>query len=211
MRPADIDLVVFTHLHLDHIGWNTVDKNGTPVPLFPNARHIVQRVEWDYWTQVDTNERAAVRFSGVLDQTLFKAVFEPIVTAGLLDIVEGGEHAVTREVLTVPTPGHTPGHVAVVVASGGKRADILGDAAHTPVQLSETDWSILADVDPEWARRTRHTLFDRIEAERALIARVHFPFPGLGHAGTPRRAAGLPSVGVRDVVGHEDPIHHPAA
>ena len=169
VKPTDVDLVVYTHLHFDHTGWNTRDENGSPTPVFPNARHVVQKVEWEYWTGSDE-----LREASGYDHSL-----API--EGLLDLVEG-EHAVTSEVITVPTPGHTPGHVSFVVASGGERAYLIGDAAHQPVQLSEGDWCPGADIDKTDSTASRKALFDKIEQENALIASGHFPFPGLGHA-----------------------------
>ncbi len=171
LSPAEIDTVVFTHLHFDHTGWNTVDEDGAAVPLFPNGRHIVQRTEWDFWTSSD-ELRTAAQYGNAL---------APIEAAGLIDLVEG-EHAVTSEIVTVPTPGHTPGHVSFVVASGGERAYILGDAAHQPVQVTEDGWCAGADVDKVASAASRKAIFARIEEEGALIASGHFPFPGLGRA-----------------------------
>lgn len=171
VSPDDVDMVVFTHLHFDHTGWNTVDEGGSPVPLFPNARHVVQQTEWDFWTGSE-ELRAGAQYDNVL---------EPIEAAGLLDLVEG-EHAVTSELVTVPTPGHTPGHVSFVLASGGERVYLIGDAAHQPVQVREDAWCPGADVDKTASTASRKALFARIEAEGALIASGHFPFPGLGHA-----------------------------
>lgn len=171
VKPADVDTVVFTHLHFDHTGWNTIDETGKAVLTFPNARHVVQVREWAYWTG-SQEERKAARYDEVL---------APIEAAGLLDLVEG-EHAVTGEVVTVPTPGHTPGHVSFVIQSGGERAYILGDAAHQPVQLTETSWCPNADIDKDASSASRERLLARIEQEGALIASGHFPFPGLGRA-----------------------------
>lgn len=171
IRPTDVDLIVYSHMHFDHTGWNTIDQAGGRVPYFPNARHIIQRTEWDYWTANDERRRFA----------LFNMVQAPIMEAGLLDLVEG-EFAVTAEVLTVPTPGHTPGHVAFVVASGGERAYILGDSSHHPAQVTYPDWYCMADVDPAQSSRVRKALVERMEAENALIADGHFPFPCLGRA-----------------------------
>lgn len=171
VKPADVDLVVYSHLHFDHTGWNTIDEGGKPSLVFPNARHVVQRTEWEYWTGSD-ELRTAAGYDNVL---------APVEQAGLLDFVEG-EHAVTSEFVTVPTPGHTPGHVSFVVNSGGQRAYVIGDAAHQPIQLTETDWCPGADIDKTASTKSRHALFDRIEKEGALIASGHFPFPGLGHA-----------------------------
>ncbi|MDE2935203.1 MAG: MBL fold metallo-hydrolase [Chloroflexota bacterium] len=170
-RPEDIDIVVYTHLHFDHTGWNTVDEGGAPRPLFPNARHVVQRTEWNYWTS-STELRAAARYDSVLG---------PIQSVGLLDLVEG-EYAVTSEFVTVPTPGHTPGHVSFVLSSGGQRAYLIGDAAHQPAQVREDGWADIGAVNQAAATATRKALFARIEKEGALIAGGHFPFPSLGYA-----------------------------
>ena len=169
IRPTEVDVVVFTHLHFDHTGWNTIDRNGKPALVFPNARHVVQRREWEYWTGSD-DERAAARYDEVL---------APIEAAGKLDLVEG-EYPVTLEVVTVPTPGHTPGHVSFVIQSGTERAYVLGDVAHQPVQLAEPTWCPNADIDKHQSTATRSRIWDRIEQEGALIASGHFPFPGLG-------------------------------
>jgi len=169
VKPSDVDLVVFSHLHFDHTGWNTVDEGGKPVPVFPNARHVVQRREWEYWTGSEEN-RTAAQYANAL---------APLEAAGLLDFVDG-EHAVTSELLTVPTPGHTPGHVSFLLASGGERAYITGDATHHPVQASEPGWCPGADINPDDSARSRKALFDRAEAERALLAGGHYAFPGLG-------------------------------
>ena len=171
VAPNAVDIVAFSHLHFDHTGWNTYDNDGTPAPQFPNARHVIQQAEWDYWTSTDELKEGAQ----------YDNVLAPIVDAGLVDFVDG-EHPLTSEVLTVPTPGHTPGHVSFAVTSGGEKAYVLGDAAHHMVQLTETDWCPGADVDKTTSTASRRQLFDRIEAEGALMASGHFQFPGLGRA-----------------------------
>ena len=170
VRADEVDTVVFTHLHYDHVGWNTVERDGAPAPLFPNARHIVQQREWDYWASPEANPMAAPDRAAVLD---------PLLERGLVDFVEG-EHAVTREVVTVPTPGHTPGHVSFLLTAPGQSVLFLGDAAHSPMQVTEAHWCAGADLDPETARASRRMLWDRSAREGALVASNHFPFPGLG-------------------------------
>jgi glyoxylase-like metal-dependent hydrolase (beta-lactamase superfamily II) len=173
VSPEDVDVVVFTHLHFDHTGWNAVERDGVATPLFPNARHVVQQVEWDFWMKTEKRKTAAN----------YPHVLEPVEAAGLFDFVEG-EHVVTSEVVTLPTPGHTPGHVSFVVGSGDERAYVIGDAAHQPVQVAEPSWYIGADVHPQTAIASREMLWGRIEREGALIVSGHFPYPGLGHAVT---------------------------
>ena len=167
--------MVFTHLHFDHTGWNTVDSDGgdragKPTPMFPNARHVVQQAEWDYWLSPDADA------IGTGDRA---AVLDPLLEAGLIDFVEG-EHVITKQVVTLPTPGHTPGHVSFVLTSGGQSVLLLGDAAHSPMQVPEPHWCAAADIDQEMARASRRMLFDRSVREGALLASNHFPFPGLG-------------------------------
>lgn len=171
VAPDEVDLVLFTHLHWDHTGWNTRGEEGALELTFPNARYIVQQTEFDYWTSPGDKPAAAPDFDRVL---------APIIAADRLELVTG-EYAATREVVAVPTPGHTPGHVSFAVISGGERAYILGDAAHKPVQLSEPDWYPGFDMDPVESTRSRRMILDRAEQENALLAGGHFAFPSMGY------------------------------
>jgi glyoxylase-like metal-dependent hydrolase (beta-lactamase superfamily II) len=103
----------------------------------------------------------------------------PLADLGLLELMHG-EHTLTRDLTALPTPGHTPGHMSILIASQGERALILGDAAHNPAQLQETDWLSRADMDPELTRQTRRTLVERLEREEIVVAAGHFPAPGFG-------------------------------
>ena len=160
-----IELVLLTHIHPDHVGWNLTDGQ----PTFPNARYLVSLTDWDYWTQEDV--RAAAPH--------VDAQMMPLEGLKVLDLIDG-EYSVTDELTTLPTPGHTPGHISLVVASAGESALVLGDVAHSPAQAQYTDWSPGFDVDPDLARRTRHSVLDRLERERTLVASGHFPDPGFG-------------------------------
>lgn len=177
VRPDEVDQVIFTHLHWDHTGWNTIDVNGAYKLTFPNARYVVQQTEYDYWTSGGDLPRYGPDYDRVI---------APIESAGQMDLV-GDEHAVTAEVLTISMPGHTPGHVGFGIASGGERAYIIGDSAHKPVQITETDWYTVLDVDPVAATENRHAVLDRAERENALIAAGHFAFPSMGRI---KRVAG---------------------
>jgi glyoxylase-like metal-dependent hydrolase (beta-lactamase superfamily II) len=170
--PGDVDLVLFTHLHFDHSGWNTRDAGGDFALTFPNARYVCQQAEYDYWTGPGDKPSNGPDFERVL---------APLIAADRLELV-GGEYAATREVVAVPTPGHTPGHVSFVVGSGTERAYILGDVVNKPVQLTEPDWYPIFDLDPAQATASRRQLLDRAEAEGALLAGGHFPLPSMGHA-----------------------------
>ncbi|MFF1413742.1 MBL fold metallo-hydrolase [Streptomyces sp. NPDC058289] len=163
--PESIDTVVCTHLHFDHIGWNTRLVDGNWVPTFPRARHLVTRVEWDHWAHdADTD----------LHDTM-----QPLIDAGLVDFV-GSDHRVCDGVRLEAAAGHTPGQVAVVVESGGERAVITGDLVHHPVQFTEPDVAGLADTDTTQAAATRRAFVDRYADTGTLVIGTHFPAPTAG-------------------------------
>jgi glyoxylase-like metal-dependent hydrolase (beta-lactamase superfamily II) len=173
IAAEEVDIVLNTHMHIDHIGWNTVAREGRWVPLFPKARYIFQRREWEYWTRPELAESNP----WIGDSAL------PLQETGQVDLIEDVT-AVTSELTTVPTPGHTPGHVSIAIVSNGEKAFITGDVAHHPVQFTEWEWSMgTADVDPELARRTRLAVIERLERDGSLVAGTHFPLPGFGRMG----------------------------
>lgn len=173
--PDNVDFVLFTHLHWDHTGWNTSGPEGELNLTFPNARYVVHQKEYDWWTEPGA-ERPA-------NGPKIDLVLKPLVEKGVLDLVDA-EHAITSHVSSVPTPGHTPGHVSFQISSAGEHAYIVGDAAHKPVQLSEPDWYPGFDIDPVESTKSRHALLDRAERENAIIAGGHFAFPSMGRAVT---------------------------
>ena len=160
-----VDIVVLTHLHGDHVGWNLTDGR----PTFPRARYLVSRADWEYWTGPEVREGAP----HIGEQVL------PLQDLDILDLIEG-EHEITDELTAVPTPGHTPGHISVAVASRGERGFILGDVAHSPAQAHFTEWSPVFDVDPVQSLRTRRETLGRLEMEGTLVSAGHFPDPGFG-------------------------------
>jgi glyoxylase-like metal-dependent hydrolase (beta-lactamase superfamily II) len=169
VRPEDIDMVVMTHLHRDHVGWNLLSQNGKYVPTFPRARYWMSRKDWEACHQPEAKDRFPNAPTCVW----------PLAELGLVEFMDG-EQSLTRELSALPTPGHTPGHMSILITSQGERALILGDAAHNPAQVLETDWVSRADMDPEQTKITRRTLMERLEREGTIVAAGHFPAPGFG-------------------------------
>jgi glyoxylase-like metal-dependent hydrolase (beta-lactamase superfamily II) len=160
-----VDLVVLTHLHPDHVGWNLIDGS----PTFPGARYLVPKDDWEHWTRPDTLQGSA----HVRDQVM------PLEGLAVMDLIEG-EYDVTAELTTLPTPGHTPGHISIAITSAGERGFILGDVAHSPAQAHHTGWNPSFDHDSVRSPKTRHAIFDRLESDGSLISAGHFPDGGFG-------------------------------
>jgi glyoxylase-like metal-dependent hydrolase (beta-lactamase superfamily II) len=159
-----IDTVLCTHLHVDHVGWNTRVVDGKWVPTFPQARYLMGRAEYAHWRSVqDRPDMAAILADSVT----------PIVEAGLVTLVETNEH-ICDEITLIPTLGHTPGHVSVMIQSKGEQALITGDFMHHPCQIARPDWSTLADSDAEQAIETRRRMFRRLAGTPVLIIGTHF-------------------------------------
>lgn len=170
VHPDQIDYVFCTHMHTDHVGWNTQLQDGRWVPTFPKAQYIFSKKELDYWTALPRNEMMAHLDDSVL----------PIVEAGQAVLVEN-DYALDDEVWLESTPGHTPDHVSVRLKSNGVQAVISGDLIHSPVQCLEPDWIMRADYDPEQARRTRRAFLERYCEVDVLVCGTHFPAPSMGH------------------------------
>ena len=166
VRADEIDTVVLTHLHVDHVGWNLASDGK---PFFPKARYVVSQADWDFFSNP---ERWKVF-------PYLEAVVMPLQELGVLDLVTG-EHSITDEVTTFPTPGHTPGHISLLIVSAGERGIVLGDVSGHPAQVTEPDWVSSFDTDPDLARETRKRVHDRIEAEGMTVMAGHFPTRGVG-------------------------------
>jgi len=159
-----IDTVLCTHLHVDHVGWNTMQQGDRWVPTFPNARYLMGRAEYAHWT--GPHEREDLR-------SVFADSVAPVVAAGLVDLVET-DHRICAEVSLIPTLGHTPGHVSVRIESGGEHGLITGDFLHHPCQIAHPEWASTADWDPEAARRTRERMFAELAGAPVLVLGTHF-------------------------------------
>ena len=171
-QPKDIDVVLCTHLHFDHVGWNTMLVDGQWVPTFPNARYLFAETEYNYWLSKPEQEIAD-------DHAGFRDSVKPVVEADLADLV-ALTHQVTEEVSLVPSSGHTPGHVCVLIQSGGERALVTGDMMHHPCQIAKPEWGTDADTDVDRARETRLEFLDKYANSDLLVIGSHFAFPAAG-------------------------------
>jgi glyoxylase-like metal-dependent hydrolase (beta-lactamase superfamily II) len=172
--PEDIDYVFCTHLHSDHCGWNTRQRDGRWVPTFPNARYVFSRLEYE----------ASAKLGGAP----FEQSVLPVAEAGRMQLVEF-DFALDDEVWLEPALGHTEGHVVVNLRSGARRAAMCGDMMHSPVQCPHPEWSPVWDRDPEQARRTRRSFLERHCDTDTLVLTAHFPPPSMGRI-VPYRGAG---------------------
>jgi glyoxylase-like metal-dependent hydrolase (beta-lactamase superfamily II) len=172
--PSDeVDIIVHTHLHGDHVGWNIRYSGGMPAPYFRRARYLVPKLDWDHFSQPEVLEA----------HPYIKTQVIPLQRLRKMDLIEG-EHSVTSEVTTLPTPGHTPGHQVVLISSQGQKAMIVGDVLHSKAQVYEPSWTAGVDVDKEASRRSREGLLDRAEQEGYLVAAGHFhPDDNVGRVG----------------------------
>jgi glyoxylase-like metal-dependent hydrolase (beta-lactamase superfamily II) len=167
--PDSIDTVLCTHLHVDHVGWNTRLDNGRWVPTFSNARYLWNRDEYEHWSKHPENE-----FGRVIEESVL-----PVFEAGRVDLV-GPSHVVTDEVRLEPTHGHTPGHVSVHITSRGEEAVITGDLMHHPAQCAHPEWRSSADFDGDAAERTRREFLARYADRPVLVIGTHFATPTAG-------------------------------
>jgi glyoxylase-like metal-dependent hydrolase (beta-lactamase superfamily II) len=168
VKPEDVTTVFITHLHPDHVGWN-LDADAQPT--FPNSRYVMSKVDWETFQRPEVQQNFPFPY---IDKTL-----TPLEQLGVLDLVDG-ETAITDEIVAVPAPGHTPGHMVVAVSSRGQKAMILGDVLGHPAQIAEPELVCTFDMDPEQAKVTRKKLLGRLEMEAMTFAQCHLPPPGFG-------------------------------
>ena len=159
----EVDIVIHTHLHPDHVGWNVDSSGDADKPYFPKAQYLGPRKDWEHFMQPDVLPEAPHITQNVI----------PLNDLGLIEFIEDG-HNVTDEITTLETPGHTPGHQVILINSGGEKAAIIGDLIHNPVQIHEPDWCAFVDTSPDDTRRSRKAFMDRAEREEMLVAAGHF-------------------------------------
>jgi len=165
-----IDTVLCTHLHIDHVGWNTMLVDGEWVPTFPNANYLMAQKEWDHWRAEEDDAHT---------QAILADSVAPIFNAGLARLVDT-DHRITSEVRLQPTHGHTPGHVSVRICSRGQEAVITGDCLHHPCQIARPEWCSPADSDSAQARATRESLIKDWHQGQTLVIGTHFAAPTSG-------------------------------
>jgi len=166
-----IDTVLCTHLHVDHVGWNTMKVGDRWMPTFPQARYLMGRKEFEHWT----GDTGRADMAHILADSVL-----PVYDAGLVDLVET-DHRLCPEISLLPSFGHTPGHVSVRISSRGEEALITGDFLHHPCQIAHPEWSSTADWDPEQAHHTRLDMYRELADKPVLVLGTHFAGATSGH------------------------------
>ena len=174
VHPEEVDFVLCTHLHVDHVGWNTKLLDGRWVPTFPNAKYIFSRNEFELWAaRYEKGETVPVPL-------VYEDSVLPIVEAGQAIIVED-THQIDDGMWLEPAPGHTPGHVMLNLKSGEETALMSGDVIHHPLQLIRPDWSSRACEDPHLSAVSRTKMLERVADTNTLLCPAHFGSPTMGH------------------------------
>ena len=174
ISPEEIEMVILTHCHPDHIGGITLADGKL---AFPNARYSLWKDEWEFWTSAEAESKLDEHSRDILIGIARKNL-PPIEDR--LDLIES-EREILPGIEAIAAPGHTPGHMALVISSKGERLFNISDLVLHPIHLEQPEWCAVFDFSPEEVTATRRRILNRISAEKALMQAFHFPFPGLGH------------------------------
>jgi glyoxylase-like metal-dependent hydrolase (beta-lactamase superfamily II) len=174
-KPEDIDVVLCTHMHVDHVGWNTRLRNGRWVPTFPNATYVFSQQEYARYAPENQIPAAPPPYFNIYQDSVL-----PIIESGQALMVSG-EHAISEIMTVVPTPGHTPGHIGLRVQHNGDSAFFLGDAIHNPIQIAMPDLNSSFCEDQVQARASRHRILSQAAEQGTLLVPGHFVAPHVGH------------------------------
>ena len=175
VKPEQVDFVLCTHLHADHVGWNTRLENGRWVPTFPNARYVFARREYEGWERAYREDPSEPHSYGAFADSVL-----PVMEAGRAVLVEQ-DHQIEDGVWLEPAPGHSPGNVVINIKSGARRALCSGDVMHHPVQCAHPEWSSRFCEDAALSRKTRTALLDRLAESDTRLFAAHFAAPAGGH------------------------------
>ena len=169
IKREDVDIVINTHAHPDHLGWNTLVENGHLVPTFPNAKYWMTKTEWDFYTL----PRRLEKYPYLGDN------LRPILERGQVELADG-EIDVTPEVRIVPSPGHTVGHACIMITSGQEVAVFLGDLMHHPAQMEHPEWVAAVDILPQQTTESRRRLIREAYRTDTVLVAVHSAYSGFG-------------------------------
>ena len=174
VRPEEIDLVMCTHLHADHVGWNTRLDNGRWVPTFPKARYVFSKADYDHYLALDRDAKAPVNHGSFRDSVL------PVVEAGQAQMATGAQ-AIDEHMMLEPAPGHTPGSMVLKLASGSSGALLCGDVLHHAFQVYHPEWNSFVCADATLARQSRRKVLEHCSGTGALLMPTHFGAPFVCH------------------------------
>ena len=174
VHPEEVDYVLCTHLHADHVGWNTRLDNGRWVPTFPNAKYIFHKDEYRHWEKHGNELEGPGAEDGCFEDSVL-----PVMAAGQAELVDN-DFAIDDRFTLDPTPGHSPGHVCIDVRAGGRHVVLSGDVVHHPIQIARPEWNSRFCVDPARSRTTRKDFVERYAETDTVILPAHFAEPTAG-------------------------------
>ena len=181
--PETISHVMCTHLHVDHVGWNTMKDpdTGTFIPTFPNAKYLFNKEEFNHWQEIVASGGGS---QSTTDQAIMGECVQPIVDSNLHELIDSS-YIIANEgdkccIYLISTPGHTPGHCSVVIESNGARGVITGDCIHHPLQIQKTSRPSNFDTDEAAGAQTRKTLLGSLAGTNTILFGTHFAKPSCG-------------------------------